>query len=170
MSSKFDEDLEYYKLNVRTNEIYDMVLKEKKCKCCGLCCHISPCTWNRGDVFRVSEYLKIDKKELYTKYLTFAKLGIRDGYILNAVRVSDKEFAGNILPDTHEREFSPCILFDMERKICTIHKVKPAGGKRFGCWTSFKKTVPQTIADMRFGGEIFFKLEIEVLLDSWGVI
>jgi Fe-S-cluster containining protein len=145
----------FYKYMEELGEILESSHKKglSNCNKCGFCCYMMPCDLIKEDIFKLANYLKITKKELFNKYLIFQPY--IDGYTLIPIRKSQQDIAGQIKPLERSFDIEPCIFLSVDNK-CSIEVVKPKGGRHYKCWEDNEKyylwnikEVNKLIADLK---------------------
>lgn len=85
-----------------------------ECNRCGECCRQSTCHLSLGDVPRIAKHLGMSRDELVRKLVIY--------------RASPTHVA--VKPQKTE---SGCVF--LRGNECSIHAVKPKGGREYECWT-----------------------------------
>lgn len=103
------------------------------CVRCGICCWRRPCGLVEEDLSSISKKTGMSVHELFKTMLVVDN--VRGLYYLFPRRKSQADIAGKYVPDDRTYDMdTPCVFFDEDAHICTIHDVKPRGGRDFKCW------------------------------------
>jgi Fe-S-cluster containining protein len=104
---------------------------KKECSRCGFCCWRRPCDLDEEDVVRIAEYLQIDVKSLFKKFLVVDEY---NGYLVVKPRRIYQE-GGVYLTPAQTFETEPCIfMVEVQGNACAIHSCKPRVAKEHECW------------------------------------
>ena len=109
-------------------EGYPYKFDESICKSCdGNCCiGASGYIWiTKQECIKLAEFLNISLEELEKKYLL--KVGYR--YSLKEIQLSQNNYA--------------CIFFDLNKKQCSVYKVRPDQCRTFPFWEYFKENIEE---------------------------
>lgn len=107
---------------------------QNECEKCTFCCWGRPCSLAESDIKPIADYLKITPQKLFMEYLVVDEFNIGD-FLLLPRRKSQADIAGTFVPTKRTYDIdTPCMFLDETEKKCTIHSVKPSGGREFKCW------------------------------------
>lgn len=85
------------------------------CNQCGECCRQSTCHLEQKDVSRIAQHLGLSRREFARQYL----------------QVFLPEDSAAVKPRMTE---NGCVF--LKDNACSIHQVKPKGGREYECWTA----------------------------------
>ncbi len=113
------------------------------CTNCTFCCWGSPCKLVEKDIFIIAEHLKIDPYEFFRKHLTVYIVNNKY-YVVTPIRHQQRQYAGKVIPVKCFFDMdSTCIFLDEKTRKCTIHDIKPSGGRNGGCWKDPPPSIEQ---------------------------
>ena len=119
-----------------------MYIKETKCLKCSYCCWQRPGSLDISDVENIAKFLKINAGELFKNYLVVDRIGGETEYCLLPRRKSQEDIVGKFVPTDRTFDIdTPCVFLDEDKKLCSIHEVKPQGCARMECWLKNGETV-----------------------------
>lgn len=108
-----------------------------ECLKCGLCCTIQACDFNKEDIYNVAKHFNLSPKEFFLSKLVIQKYS-NEIQTITPIRTSQYDISGQYKPllRTYDTE-TPCTFLKVNNE-CSIHHIKPKGGRIAKCWEKQK--------------------------------